>query len=96
MMHLPTPLVYKHAFWFLPALIIAVINDLLDLGVIGSVPIVGDAFDGIALVMNFFLIGKWSALGLVEFLPIVVTDVAPTHTIAVLIAFMAYMARPKR
>ena len=71
---------------FYVALILAAINDAIDLAVVGQVPIIGDIGDvGVAIINAVLLRSKWPLAAIFpELIPGVET--LPSHTLAVLMA----------
>lgn len=72
----------KFSFWI--ALIIAVFLDLIDYGLVGLIPFIGDFIDIIGIVLLFPFIGFYALLGVVEFVPFV-GDILPSFTAAVIL-----------
>jgi len=70
-------------FWI--ALFIAVLLDLADWGIVGLIPVLGDALDIIGIAILFPFIGVYALLGAVEFIPIL-GDLAPSFTVAVILS----------
>lgn len=68
------------------AFAVAIISDLLDYTVLGSLPIIGDAIDAMTIPVLYALIGKFSLLGVLEFVPF--ADLIPSYTIAVALSYM--------
>lgn len=71
---------------FTVALILSVMLDLLDIFVLGLIPIAGDFLDLFGVVVLWFLIGAPSLLGLIELIP-VMGDVFPTFVTATILGF---------
>ncbi len=71
---------------FYIALILAALNDAIDLAVIGQAPIVGDIGDiGVAIINAVMLRSKWPLVAaLPELFPGV--EIIPTHVVAVLMS----------
>lgn len=74
-------------FKWIYAYAVALIGDLLDylLFFIFDIPVIGDIFDIITIVLLIPVIGKYAFVGLFELVP-VIGDLAPSHTIAVALA----------
>jgi len=70
-------------FWM--ALFIAIILDLVDWGIVGLIPVLGDALDIIGIAILFPFIGVYSLLGVVELIPIL-GDLSPSFTVAVILS----------
>ena len=60
---------YAAVLRYYVAFAIAIISDLLDYTVLGSLPIIGDALDAVTMPILYTLIGKFSLLGVLEFVP---------------------------
>ena len=71
---------------YYPAFAIAIILDILDYTILGSLPIIGDALDAMTIPVLYALIGKFSLLGVFEFVPF--ADLIPSYTIAVALSYM--------
>ena len=67
------------------AIALAVINDLLDLGLIGTVPITGDVLDIItSIVLAIGLRKIYTAISLAELIPGI--DFLPIHTLSAILS----------
>ena len=75
----------KNTHWGL-ALLVAIVLDVLDWAVIGSIPIYGDVFDLIGMGILFRLLGPLGLIGAIELVPVV--DVLPMFTISVILAWL--------
>lgn len=75
------------------AFAVAIVSDLLDYTVVGSLPIVGDIIDAITVPILYALIGKFSLAGAIEFIPF--ADLIPTYTIAVALAYCKALKKSK-
>lgn len=68
---------------FLVAFLVAVLADGIDFpALVGALPIVGDVFDGIVIMILFVLIGPFALLNVIEFVPGL--DFIPVYTASTL------------
>ena len=76
------------------AFTVAIVSDLLDYNVVGSLPVIGDGVDAVTVLILYALIGKFSLFGAIEFIPF--ADLIPTYTIAVALAYRKELKKSKR